>query len=51
MKHGMAKLSAHDVEAIKQGRAGGVSVTELAAQFGVSTTHIRRIVTGKSWRE
>lgn len=45
-----ARLSPEDIAKIRDLYNQGAYKKELARQFGVSTTHIRRIVTGKAWR-
>jgi hypothetical protein len=48
-KHGMAKLSASDVQAIRAEYAAGIKQTELAARYAVRQGHISKIVRGESW--
>lgn len=45
-KHGMSKLSTTDVQQIRLLRSQGVSVRSLSRDFGVSATHIYRVVKG-----
>lgn len=49
-KNGRAKLSASDVEKIKELRATGLSQQKIADQFGVDQTNISSILRGASWR-
>jgi hypothetical protein len=49
-RHPMAKLTAVDVESIRQGRAAGVPRAEMAARFGVCVNHISRITAGAQWK-
>jgi hypothetical protein len=45
-QHGMARLSADDVAAI---RASAASSRELADQYAVSARHVRKIRSGSTW--
>lgn len=47
--HPLAKLTDADVHAIRQLLAGGASGPRLAAEFGVGTTTIYRIKSGRHW--
>ena len=50
-RHGAAKLSEHDVVAIRERFAAGrVSQDELALEYGVSRTNISAIIVRRSWR-
>ena len=44
--HPRAKVTQADVEAIRSRRASGATTSALAREYGVSATHIRRIVNG-----
>lgn len=44
-----SRLSRSDVDAVRALSAAGVAHTTLAVRFGLSQTHISRIVHGKSW--
>lgn len=48
-KHGMARLTAAEVEHIREKHSEGVSQTELAGWFSVSIAHVNRIVHHKTW--
>jgi len=45
-----AKLTARDVLEIRRARANGTTYPSLAAQFGLSITHVGRIVRRENWR-
>lgn len=47
--HGMAKLTAADVESIRQMRASGAVYTRIGEAFGISYQQAHKICTGKSW--
>lgn len=47
--HGRAKLSWDDVDVIRQRLSEGVSMRELARQFSVARTTIKRIKNGTGW--
>jgi len=49
-EHGRKKLTEDDVREIRALVAGGVTKTDVAAQFGIGRTTVRHIVTGKNWR-
>lgn len=49
-KHGMAKLKADEVAAIRRGFKGGASKSALSRQFCISRYQVRRIVNGESWK-
>lgn len=49
-KHPMARLSEADVASIKARYAAGERRDELAKEYGVSTTHIWRVGSGKNWK-
>lgn len=49
-KQGNSRLSRSDVEAIRRRRANGEEGAALAGEFGVSPTHISRIVLRRSWQ-
>lgn len=44
--HPRAKVSQADVEVIRSRRASGTTTSALAREYGVSATHVRRIVNG-----
>jgi hypothetical protein len=48
-KHGLSKLAADDIVDIRWLRGMGVSVSELARQWGVSRRTIGSIFTGRTW--
>lgn len=48
--HGMARLTESDVLGIKEAVARGEWSSVVARRYGVSHGHVRRIVTGKSWK-
>jgi hypothetical protein len=45
-----AKLSPAEVATIREAVAGGESRLALAAQYGLSRSHVDRLVRGESWR-
>lgn len=47
--HANAKLTAKQVERIKEERATGVKLWKLSSKYGVSMAQISRIATGQSW--
>jgi hypothetical protein len=49
-RSGAAKLCDADVQRIRELRAGGMSVTELASRWGVDKSTISRLTTGKQWK-
>lgn len=49
-RHGMARLSADQVGELRRRRAEGEQIKALAAEFGISYTHAKRITSGRSWR-
>jgi hypothetical protein len=50
-KHGRAKLTFDEVTAIRSMRSQGRSAADLADEFSLSPSTIRRIVAGSSWRD
>ena len=50
-RHGMAKLTAEDVRDIRARKAAGARGigVQLAREYGISYTHLKRILGGKSW--
>ena len=48
-KHGMAKLTEADVERMRAMRRSGVCRDDIAAAFGVATTHVSKVIAGKMW--
>lgn len=47
-----AKLTADQVQAIRDAWAsGGISQSELARMYGISSSNVSRIVTGDEWKE
>jgi hypothetical protein len=48
-EHNMARLTWADVDEIRSLAARGESKTGLARRFGISRTHVYRIVLNKSW--
>ncbi len=49
-KNGRAKLSAGDVEKIKELRATGLSQQKIADQFGIHQTGVSALLRGVTWR-
>lgn len=49
-KHGMAKLTNEQVEAIKVARASGEKQKSIAARFGVSVPTVSMICSGRTWK-
>ena len=47
-RHGMAKLSAQQVDEIHSLRSSGLTQDALAARFGVAQSHIGRILRGEN---
>lgn len=47
--NGRAKLTVDDVKTIKRLRSEGRSVSELAAEYGVSRTHLHAVLSGRKW--
>jgi DNA-binding transcriptional regulator YiaG len=45
-----AKLTAQDIDAIRQRAANGATDKDLAAAFGVSESHIAHVVAGRVWQ-
>ena len=48
-QHGRARLTQADIIAIRQYHIEGMPHTQLRSLYGISTTHIWRIVTKKNW--
>lgn len=48
-RHPNSKLTALAVQAIRWRAAAGDPVTQLAAEFDISTTTVRHIITGRRW--
>ena len=48
--HWKAKLFEGSIQAIKEARANGVPLKELAADYGVSMSTISAVATGRTWR-
>lgn len=46
----MSKLTEGDVKAIRQRRANGDLLKAIAADFGVSTSHVSSLVSGRRWK-
>lgn len=44
------KLSPHKASLIREGHAAGLSLRQLAQQYGVSHTQVWRVVCGHAWR-
>lgn len=49
-RHPLARLTVHDVHAIRRSKRTGVGVMELAAKYGVSHWTIYSILQGKTWK-
>lgn len=50
-EHGMARLRAEDVRAIRQMYASGMAnCAELGEQYGVSGGHVWQIISGRCWK-
>lgn len=49
-RHPDARLAESDVLSIRQRRAAGESLKDLAAEFGVSAAHLSKVCSGKKWR-
>ncbi len=49
-RHGMAKLTAAKVLAIREKRKNGFSTKQLAEMYGIRTGHVRGIVRGTHWK-
>ena len=45
------KLSREQVEMLRSDKANGASSPQLAARYGISESHARRIANGSKWRE
>lgn len=45
------KLSAEDVTRMRGMRLAGSTYTQLATEFGVSWSHVRKVITGRMWKE
>lgn len=50
-KSGKAKLTASQVQTMRQLAAGGATLTGLGLRFGVDPAHVSRIVNGHRWPE
>lgn len=48
-RHRCAKLTAEQVMAIRHRRANGERTADLAAEFGISAAHARRLAAGEQW--
>jgi hypothetical protein len=48
-RHGMSKLTADQVRAIRRMSRSGATQPELASAFSVSETNIRHILSGRTW--
>lgn len=49
-RHGLAKLTNADVESIRAARAAGEMTKSIATRYGVTSGHIRQIVSGRYHR-
>jgi hypothetical protein len=49
--HGSSKLTSAQVAALRAARASGTPSRELAVQYGISHTHVNRIVRGDFWKD
>jgi hypothetical protein len=49
--HPGAKLTADNVRQIRGLQTQGWSVNRIAAQFGVHSTTVRLVLTGRTWRQ
>lgn len=49
-RHGTAKLREVDVLAIRAKRTAGASLSQLAAEFGISKSQVHRITHSESWQ-
>ena len=47
--HGLHRLTIHAVREARAARASGVKYTEMAAEFGVAASTMRRAVVGSTW--
>lgn len=47
--HGRSKLRAIDVQGIRSARVAGKSILDIAQRYNISTVHVTRIITRKSW--
>ena len=48
--HGMAKLTTEDVVGMREKRANGAPLVELAAEYRVTEAHVNRIALRKFWQ-
>lgn len=48
-QHGCARLTKYEVAEIRRERATGTGVRRLAQKYGVSSSHVYRILAGKLW--
>lgn len=48
-RHGCARLTEADVRRIRELKEEGVIAREIAARFGISKSHARRVYRGHSW--
>ena len=48
--HGMAALTDDDVIRIRSLRSGGAKLREISEEYGISFTHVKRIIYRKSWK-
>ena len=48
--HGMSRITAQDVQFIRQQRAAGITAKVLAERFGYTITAVRLIASGVSWK-
>lgn len=46
-----SRLTIEQVRALRDGVARGLKVADAALQWGISETHVYRIVSGQSWKE
>lgn len=49
-RHGMAKLTEHEVAEIRRRYAAGEKQKALASEFGVNQPHISRIIRNENWK-
>ena len=49
--HGMARLTADDVERIRAMRAAGAVYKDIGAAFGITFQHAQKVCAGKTWVE
>lgn len=46
----LRKLTARQIRAIRRARAAGARVVDLAAQYGVTSSNVSQITTGRTWK-